>query len=145
MIDIDDYVRIYRIVDNTNGNVYIGSTKQSVSNRVSRHRNYMKNEKEYCSSCEVLKNNDYFYEQIDTCHKDNRKELERQYINFTPNCINKRRLNFDKDEWNRKKVFCECGCEVNRGGLGRHKKTARHSSLMALTVCKNLKFGLVEI
>ena len=123
-------IKIYKIVDNTNGNCYIGSTKQSVSNRVARHRNYMKNDKEYCSSCEVMKNGNYFYEQIDSCSQENRKETERKYINFTPNCINKRRLNFDKKEWAKTKVICECGCEVNRGGLGRHKKTARHISLM---------------
>ena len=122
----EDFVRIYRIVDNTNGNVYIGSTKQSICNRVSRHRNYMKNEGEYCSSCEVLKNNNYFYEQIDSCHKDNKKELERYYINFTPNCINNRKLNFDKKEWANEKILCDCGCEVNRSSLSRHKKTKKH-------------------
>jgi len=88
---MNNEIRIYKIVDRTTGNVYIGSTKQSISNRVSRHRNYMKNDKEYCSSCEVMKNGDYFYEEIDLCHPDNRKQVEREYINFTPNCINKRR------------------------------------------------------
>lgn len=121
-----DFVRIYRIVDNTNGNVYIGSTKQGVSNRVARHRSYLKNEGEYCSSCEVIKNNDYFYEQIDTCHKEERKELERYYINYTPNCINKKKLNFCKQEWANSKITCECGATVNRGGLSRHKETKKH-------------------
>ena len=122
----NDFVKIYRIVDNTNGNVYIGSTKQQVSNRVARHRNYMKNKGEYCSSCKVLKNNDYFYEQIDTCHKENRKQIERHYINFTPNCINSRRLNFDKKEYNSQKILCDCGVMVNRSSLRRHKQSKKH-------------------
>jgi len=138
-INPNDYVKIYRIVDNTNGNVYIGSTKQLISNRVARHRNYMKNEGEYCSSCEVLKNNDYFYEEIDICHKDKRKEVERKYINFTPNCINKRRLNFDKNEYNKCKVQCECGSIHARVGKQRHLRSKKHLKYLWETMYDNLE------
>tara|TARA_E500000318_G_scaffold110366_2_gene125622 strand:- start:641 stop:1042 length:402 start_codon:yes stop_codon:yes gene_type:complete len=119
-------IKIYKIVDNTNGNCYIGSTKQSICNRVARHKSYMKNENEYCSSCIVLKNNDYFYEQIDTCEHDKRKETEKYYINYTPNCINQRRLNFNKQAYNSQKIKCPCGCEVNRSSLKRHKESKKH-------------------
>jgi hypothetical protein len=126
----DNIVRIYKIVDNTNGNVYIGSTKQSICNRVARHRNYMNNEGEYCSSSIVLKNKDYHYGQIDYCHKDERKELEQFYINSTENCINYKKLNFNKSEWAKQKVKCECGCEINRNSWNKHRNTLKHQIKM---------------
>ena len=126
------FVKIYKITDLTTGNCYIGSTKQKVSDRVARHRQYMRTG-EYCSSCKVLENDNYIYEQIAGCHKNNRKETERYYINNTPNCINDRRLNFNKKEWASEKIKCECGCEVSRGYLSRHKKTMIHNHLISYT------------
>jgi len=121
----DDFVKIYKIKDLTTGNCYIGSTKQNISERISRHKNYLKTG-EYCSSCIVLNNDNWEYEHVATCHKNNRKETERYYINNTPNCINERKLNFNKKEWSSQKVTCDCGCEVSRGYLNKHKKTRIH-------------------
>jgi len=129
---VNDFVKIYKITDLTTGNCYIGSTKQRICERVGRHRQYMRTG-EYCSSCKVLENNNYIYEQIAGCHTNNRKETERYYINNTPNCINDRKLNFDKKEWAKQKITCPCGCEVSRGYLSRHKKTNIHNHLMLFT------------
>jgi hypothetical protein len=129
---VNDFVKIYKITDLSTGNCYIGSTKQKIADRVARHRQYMRTG-EYCSSCKVLENDNYIYEQIAGCHKDNRKETERYYINNTPNCINDRRLNFNKKDWSSEKIKCECGCEVSRGYLSRHKKTKIHNHLMSYT------------
>ena len=90
--------KIYRIVDNTNGNVYVGSTTTSLSDRMKCHK-YCINKKEGCSSSIVMKNNDYFYEIIEECDLSIRYERERYYINNTENCINQRKLNgLDKEK-----------------------------------------------
>ena len=84
------YYKIYKIVDNTNDNVYIGSTKQRLlSKRISRHRE----DSNTCSSKMIIQNQDYFYEIVEVCNIDNIKEKERFYINNTENCINKNKLN----------------------------------------------------
>lgn len=120
-------IKIYQIHDNVSGNNYIGSTSQEyISDRVSRHRSYMKNKGEYCSSSIVLKNDDYFYKCIEVCDASVRKQRERFHINNTEKCINLKKLNFDKKLWGSEKVSCECGAIVCRAGLSKHLKTDKH-------------------
>ena len=70
------FCKIYKIVDNTNGNIYIGSTKQrKLYDRISTHKYHVVHGNKYCSSTIVMKNNDYYY------------------VNNTENCINQRKLN----------------------------------------------------
>jgi predicted GIY-YIG superfamily endonuclease len=61
-------ISIYKIVDNTNGNIYVGSTQQLLKNRKKHH------ESKYnmCSSREIIKNNDYYFELIEECEEDKR-------------------------------------------------------------------------
>jgi len=101
---------IYKIYDNTNGNVYYGSTSQRVSQRITNHRSsyklYCNGQKTaYCKSFDILCNNDYTYSVIEEGKYDNRYELynrERYYIeNF--NCINKFIPNQTKKEYKEKK------------------------------------------
>ncbi len=122
-------IKIYQIHDNVTGNNYIGSTSQQyISDRVSRHRSYMKNNKEYCSSSIVMKNNDYSYKCIEVCIPSVRKERERYHINNTEKCINCKKLNFDKKAWEKEKVKCPCGAIVCRAGLSKHRKTDKHKN-----------------
>jgi len=94
--------KIYRIVDNTNGNVYIGSTTMKLKHRIGCHISNNKNPKSYtCSSDIIIKNNDYFYEIIEECDLSIRYEREKYYINHTENCINKIKMN--GPDWERKK------------------------------------------
>lgn len=82
-------IKIYKITDLTNGNCYVGSTKQHyVSKRISRHRE--KDNK--CESRKIIENGNYQYEileSFDDLFKD-RIETEKFYINYFDNCINKR-------------------------------------------------------
>ena len=73
-------LKIYRIVDNTNGNIYIGKTKQTLKERLSAHKSH-KN----CSSREILKNGDYRMELIEETEDPTR---ERYWI-LNTDCINK--------------------------------------------------------
>jgi len=77
--------KIYKIVDNTNGNVYIGQTKvKYLSQRIAQHRNNLKYEKS-CSSKKILCNNDWYYELIE---ETNDLSREQYWILNIDNCIN---------------------------------------------------------
>ena len=87
--------KIYKIIDNTNNNIYIGSTCQTLSQRLSKHKtNYKlwedgRNRK--CTSFDILCNDDYEIILIESVHCNNKDELharERHYQQ-TLNCINK--------------------------------------------------------
>ena len=55
--------RIYKIVDNTNGNIYIGSTTQSLSRRLAKHvgcyRSYLNNTSNFMTSFKIIENKNY--------------------------------------------------------------------------------------
>ena len=54
-----------------------------------------------CSSKQIIKDNNYYYELVEECTLDNIKERERFYINNTENCINIQKLNgLDKERKN---------------------------------------------
>jgi len=72
-------LKIYKIIDNTNGNIYIGKTEQTLKLRLIQHKSH-KN----FSSKEIIKNGDYKIELIEETDDDTR---ERYYIENTT-CIN---------------------------------------------------------
>ena len=76
---------IYKIVDYTNNNVYIGSTKQTLTRRLQGHR-----DKKNCASQKILKNNNYQIIEIEKTDKENRY-IREQYWMDNINCINKKR------------------------------------------------------
>ena len=87
---------IYRIYDNTNGNIYYGSTIQSLSNRMASHKmSYKKwikgDKRQSCKSFEIIKNGDYDYNIVEEVEFENKYELhnrERYYIENNE-CVNK--------------------------------------------------------
>ncbi len=95
--------KIYKIECRKTGQVYIGSTAQKLlSTRIGTHKgNYKKftnnTSKKYCSSYEIIKNYDYFYDTIEYYECDSKFELEKreriyieQYKNdFGDLCVNK--------------------------------------------------------
>jgi hypothetical protein len=88
--------RIYRVIDNSNGQQYIGSTCKSLSNRLSQHKydyqKYLEGIQHYISSFDILKNCDFSIILIEEYPCSNKEQLlkrERYYIE-TLNCINKR-------------------------------------------------------
>ena len=87
--------KIYRIVDNTNGKQYIGSTTQPLSKRLVAHRldykKYTNGKCKYITSFEIIKNNDYSIILIENVNCDNKEQLlkrERHYIE-SMSCVNK--------------------------------------------------------
>ena len=86
--------KIYKLIDNTNGDVYIGSTCLSLKERLKGHvdkynENRKKNGKGN-SSYDIIKNNDYKIELLENFPCKLKQELlikEREYIENTK-CIN---------------------------------------------------------
>jgi hypothetical protein len=88
--------KIYKIVDNTNGNVYIGSTcEPTLAKRLAKHRGhykeYLKGGYNFVTSFKILENNDYsivLLEEFPCETKDQLLARERYYIENNE-CVNK--------------------------------------------------------
>ena len=84
---------IYRIYDNTNGDVYYGSTANVLRFRIAKHKSDAKSDSKnkICKSKSIMLNDDFIYSEVQKYPCNSKKELhirERYYIeNFT--CVNK--------------------------------------------------------
>ena len=87
--------KIYKIIDNTNGNVYVGQTRREVRERICNHKSDF-NAGNNCSSVLILKNNDWKYELIEETDDITR---EKYWIQNSINCINKKRFEGRDKEW----------------------------------------------
>ena len=90
-----DNAKIYKIVDNTNDNIYIGSTCNSLKTRLAVHKSgynhFLKGIINNVRSFDILKNNDYKIELLEDCDIKTKQELlarERFYIENNE-CLNK--------------------------------------------------------
>ncbi len=87
--------KVYKIVDNTNGNVYIGSTTEKylcrrLASHVGNYHTYEKGNRRFTSSFDIIKNGNYeifLLELVNTSSKDELHKRERYYIESIP-CIN---------------------------------------------------------
>jgi len=84
--------KIYRIIDNTNGNIYIGITTQTLKRRLSDHE--LRRE---CSSRDIIKNGDY---RIELIEETDDKTRERYWIENTE-CVNKNIPGRTQKEYNK--------------------------------------------
>ena len=90
-----DNAKIYKIVDNTNNNIYIGSTCDSLNQRLSKHKCAYKRFKKglfnNIKSFDILKNDNYKIELLENCNIKTKQELlsrERYFIENNE-CLNK--------------------------------------------------------
>jgi len=84
--------KIYKIVDNTTGNVYYGSTTKSrLCQRLSQHKCEYKQGKTYLSSHDILKNGDYDIVLVELYPCNNKDELHKRERYWIENneCVNK--------------------------------------------------------
>lgn len=94
-MSLNKIAKIYKIYDNTNGNVYYGSTIQPLSNRLASHRKdykrYLEGKTNYITSMEIIKNGNYCISLVEKFEYENKEELstkERYYIENNE-CVNK--------------------------------------------------------
>ena len=87
--------KIYKIVDNTNGNIYIGSTTQSLVQRLAGHvrnyNHYLNQNGNNVTSYQIIQNNNYDIVLIEEVACENKEQLhaiERKHIESNK-CVNK--------------------------------------------------------
>ena len=76
--------KIYKIIDNTNDNIYIGSTINPLKERLRKHKSLN------CSSREIIRNNNYNIILIEDypCNSKEELELRERYHIENNECIN---------------------------------------------------------
>ena len=151
--------KIYKIIDNTNGNIYIGSTcLPTLAHRLAHHKNgykdYLKGNRGLTSSYYILENDNYdivLLDEVNCTNKDQLFQRERFYID-SMNCVNlhkpartkeeyveinkrtrKAHYEKNKNEINknlREKYTCPCGSVICVGERWDHIKTKKHTTLM---------------
>lgn len=113
--------KIYKLVDNTNGNIYIGSTIQRLSQRKYAHKKDTINGYNKCMSKLIIANGDYDIILIENYPCDSKDELlkrERYYIDNT-DCINKVRCHITTDE---RKEYQKNYAETNKDIINEKSK-----------------------
>ncbi len=154
MVNYQD-AKIYKIVDNTNDNVYIGSTCKKLSQRITQNRSdykkYLNGKTTVTTSYKILENGNYDIVLIEKCPCQDKEELhrkERFYIE-SMKCINKtipsrskeesskeyRKINSNKIKEHKNKVcICQiCNCEYTHAHLKRHERTKKHQDNLLAT------------
>ena len=149
---------VYKIYDNTNGNAYYGSTIQTLSKRMAKHKSDYKlwfdGKGNNVTSFDIIKNGDYDISLVEEVEYQDIKELlmrERFYIenNVCVNkCIPTRTLNeYRKDnrvkiikyredtkemirEKRKEKMTCICGSIFRKDYKSNHDKTPKHLNFM---------------
>jgi len=97
--------KIYKIIDNTNGNIYVGSTTEKyISRRLDGHRSkykdFLKGKGRKCKSFDIIKNGDYKIILLCNYPCNNIEELrmkEQEYIDKY-DCINQHRAYLSKEQ-----------------------------------------------
>ena len=154
--------RVYKIVSPQTDKVYIGSTcSKYLSSRLSQHKynykKYLNGNYHYVSSFEIIKYDDckiILIQSYPDCQsKMEQRMYEQDWIDIF-DCVNKHRAYTsleqrkerdckNKKEWREnnkekikeqlsQKVKCDCGAELARGCLARHKKTITHQKYIDL-------------
>ena len=136
--------KIYKLTDNTNNQVYIGSTIKTLQKRLQGHMSGAKSYKEGrgCASKSIIDNGDYKIELLEHYPCENRKQLlikEQEYIDKY-DCVNKVNSHTDpkeryllnrdkilikKREYDKKYIKCECGGGYCMSHRARHLKSLR--------------------
>lgn len=91
----DRHAIIYKLVDNSNGNFYIGSTINSINNRLWKHKSIKQNNTK--NSYDIIKNNNYEMIILDIMRVDDIKVLrlyESFYILIAKRFCKERCLNY---------------------------------------------------
>ena len=110
--------KIYKIIDNTNGNFYVGSTNYvKLCSRMGKHRGYLKaymkgSTLKYCASMEILINENYKMLLLEPYPCKNRDELrmrEQQWMDKLrcDKMVNKQDAYVSKEDMLIKKKQCK--------------------------------------
>ena len=102
--------KIYKIIDNTNGKIYIGSTVHTLLGRLLGHKTEYKNKPEKnISSGIILKNNNFRIELIENfpCNTKRALEIREQYFIDKLDCVNTKRAYMTKEDRLKMNRICD--------------------------------------
>ena len=143
--------KIYRIIDNTNGQQYFGSTKVGLSQRLAQHnysfKRWKRGKTNYTSSYKILENGDYNIILVEEFPCESNKQLRRrERFHIEGNeCVNIRKPLQTTDEYiqyqqqystdNRTDLYakqnakhtCSCGGKFTYQNKLIHLRTKKHS------------------
>jgi len=149
--------KIYKIVDNTNNNVYIGSTCEPIlARRLAKHignfKSYKKGKFHFISSFKIFENGNYNIVLIEDfpCENKNQLYARERYWTENINCININRnqgimyelgLQEYNKEYNKEyyqdnkaklteKFICYCGGCFTKKNKSKHIKTKKHQAYL---------------
>lgn len=136
-------INFYIITSTNTDKVYIGSTSNTLSQRLSNHKT-----NNSCTSKFIINAGNFSIDLLETveCNPEERAQIEYKYIQeYGENIINKNKgywkdANHEKKyyqnyyqsnkeklaETKNSKVLCECGSYSVKGSIARHKKTKKH-------------------
>lgn len=126
--------KIYKLIDNTNNNIYIGSTIQTLKKRLNCHIKHNNNNSSNLCSGLIIKNGDYQIILIEDYPCNNKRELEfrEQYYIDNNKCINIKNAYTDQKEYN-KEYFKEYRIK-NKDNLKKKKKEYQNKNKDKLKV-----------
>ena len=145
--------KIYKIVCNITGEVYIGSTIDTLQERLRKHTT-----NDFSVSRYIIERGDYKIEHIKDYPCNSKKELEEEESKYIRNnkCINVVIPNRTKKEWTednkekvkqykqkykeknreqtnkkqKEKITCECGSIIRKNDISTHRRTKKHIKLL---------------
>tara|TARA_R110000803_G_scaffold35530_2_gene76805 strand:- start:216 stop:668 length:453 start_codon:yes stop_codon:yes gene_type:complete len=132
--------KIYKILCNLTGEVYVGATVMSLKTRLNIH----KSKYNVCKSKQIIERNDYKIILIKLFKCESRFELNREegiFIKHIP-CINKQIAGRTCKEYRednseiirikkKQKKLCECGISITKPHFSRHIKHSKfHKKFM---------------
>jgi len=132
---------IYEIVCNETGERYIGSTIQTLKERIKNHKTDVK--RECCSSKQIIERGNFNANVLEYVNGDNLRIKEQEWINKLENINTLNSYNTEEHkikmmriyridynnrnkETLRTKINCECGGHYILCLKSRHLKTKRH-------------------
>ena len=144
--------KIYKIIDNTNSNIYIGSTTRTLKERLAEHeynfKSFQNDKTNFTTSFIILKNRNYSITLIEAFPCETKQQLharEKYYINNNI-CVNlsmsgknfqdktyqgefadKIKFVYNNQKKSKLKVcVCSCGSKYTHCHKARHEKTQKH-------------------
>lgn len=132
--------KIYKLIDDMNDLIYIGSTtrelKKRLWNHISKYNQYVKGNDKYVTSFEIIKRGNYRIELIEhyPCESQRELSLREGYYIKSNNCVNKRIEGRTKKEYKQnnydklhEKFNCDkCGGSYTRKHMWDHNQTKKH-------------------
>ena len=143
--------KIYKITNDFNNEVYIGSTCNTLNRRFIKHKSDSKRDKNKNTSLYKLMNEIGFerfrIQLLEDYHCEDKYELRQREGHYIreQGTLNKLVAGREKKEYNkeyyeankeeikeykREKVLCECGCFISKDCISRHKKTNKHINFL---------------